>query len=62
MRRCDVAHAKGYTLTHQATIDLGRRMRVTGIPGSVRFLCEDCAKGRVYPLDKYRMAFAGKPQ
>ena len=53
--RCDVAHAEGYTVSRPAAYDLGRHTRVVGIPGVVRYLCEDCAIGRLSPRWRDRM-------
>ena len=43
--RCETSHARDHTVGRRATWDLGRYMRVSGIPGMVRFICDDCARG-----------------
>jgi hypothetical protein len=58
MKHCDVAHSKSYAVPRHAAFDLGRYRSIVGIPGRVRYLCEDCARGRISPkfADRFRIA------
>lgn len=50
---CEAPHVNGYTIIRDAAFDLGRYVRVVGLPGEVRFLCADCARGRIaYRFDE----------
>lgn len=57
MPRCEVAHTTRYIEGREAAFDLRRYIRIVGLPRPVRFLCEDCARGRVGPRfwDEYRI-------
>ena len=50
---CDAYH--GGLNPPLATVDWGRRVRVGGIPGQVRFLCDHHARGLVGWRDVCRM-------
>jgi len=51
--RCDAAHSG--LVPPLATVDWGRHMRVVGVPGSVRFLCDHHARGLSGWRDRARM-------
>jgi hypothetical protein len=50
---CDAYH--GGLIPPLATVDLGRRQRVIGLTGGVRFLCDKDARGLAGWRDKARM-------
>jgi hypothetical protein len=60
---CDVTHSRHYTSPRPAAYDLRRYQRVTGFPGLVRYLCEDCARGHISPRFQatFRIARTGGP-
>lgn len=51
--RCNAYH--GGLEPPLATVDWGRRMRVVGVVGPVRFLCDDHARGLYGWRDRARM-------
>ena len=50
---CDAYH--GGPVPPLATVDYGRRLRAIGIPGKVRFLCDQHARGLMGWRDTARM-------
>lgn len=59
-QRCETAHARDYVVGHEAAWDLGRYMRFGNIPGRVRYICDDCARG--FYLGKKARRIAPEPE